>query len=275
MKILDNYYDGKFISSKSKRFIEYMNPAKGEPANNFLVVTESANIDKIMANMMNSSFGNTGHRCLAASVVMAVGSEAFYQHLKEKFTSATKKLKVGPGMEKSSFMGPVVSKKALDKILQQLEEGENEGATFILDGRGFKVEGYDNGYWLGPCLLENAKSGMKCYDEEIFGPVVMFDRVNSLDDAIKIINENPKGNAVTIYTESGEEARHFRYNINCGNIGINIGVVAPIAWFPFAGAKDSFIGTLRAQGKEVVQFFTQARVVIERFHGNMKEIPWD
>jgi malonate-semialdehyde dehydrogenase (acetylating)/methylmalonate-semialdehyde dehydrogenase len=116
---------------------------------------------------------------------------------------------------------------------------------------------------------------MKCYDEEIFGPVVIFDRVDTLNQAIKIINDNPKGNAVTIYTESGEEARLFRYNINCGNIGINIGVVAPIAWFPFAGAKESFFGTLRAQGREVVQFFTQSRVVIERFHGNMKEIPWD
>lgn len=243
-------------------------------ANNFLVVTETANLDKIMPNMMNSCFGNTGQRCLAGSVAMCVGNKKFYKVFREKFLSATKALKVGSGMDKDSFMGPVVSRRALDRILQQLKEGEEEGASFALDGRGIQIKEYPNGYFLGPCILENAKPGMKCYDEEIFGPVVALDRVDTLDEAIKIINANPKGNAVTIYTESGEEARKFRYNINCGNIGINIGVVAPIAWFPFSGAKDSFIGTLRAQGKEIVQFFTQARCVIERFHGSTK-IEWD
>ena len=243
-------------------------------ANNFLVVTENANLDKIMSNIMNSCFGNTGQRCLAGSVALVVGSEKFYEHFKQKFLDATKALKVGSGMDKESFMGPLVSNRALQRILEQLKEGEEEGATFVLDGRGLKIEGYENGYFLGPCVLENLKSGMKCYDEEIFGPVVALDNVNTIDEAIKIINDNPKGNAVTIYTESGEEARHFRYNIGCGNIGINIGVVAPIAWFPFAGAKDSFIGTLRGQGRESIQFFTQARCIIERFHGSRK-IEWD
>ena len=144
----------------------------------------------------------------------------------------------------------------------------------LLDGRNIKVEGYPNGYWLGPTIMEGLKPGFKWYDDEIFGPVVMFDRVDNLDEAIEIINKNPKGNAVTIYTESGENARHFRHEINCGNIGINIGIVAPIAWFPFAGAKESFFGTLRAQGKEALMFFTQAHVVIERFHGSTK-IEWD
>ncbi|MHA1112246.1 MAG: CoA-acylating methylmalonate-semialdehyde dehydrogenase [Promethearchaeota archaeon] len=243
-------------------------------ANNFLVVTENANLDKIMPNIMNSCFGNTGQRCLAGSVAMVVGGKKFYNLFKDKFLAATKALKVGSGMDKESFMGPVVSKRALERILQQLTKGEQEGATFALDGRGIKIEGFPNGYFLGPCVLENAKPGMNCYDEEIFGPVVALDRVDSLDESIKIINENPKGNAVTIYTESGEEARNFRYSVNCGNIGINIGVVAPIAWFPFAGAKDSFIGTLRGQGRESIQFFTQARCIIERFHGSQK-IEWD
>ncbi|MBA7590152.1 Methylmalonate-semialdehyde dehydrogenase [acylating] [subsurface metagenome] len=185
---------------------------------------------------------------------------------KKKFIETTKGLKIGPGMDKNTFIGPVVSKKALNRLLDQIQKGIDEGANLILDGRGVKVPRYENGYFLGPCVFENAKPGMEVYDEEAFGPVNCLDRVDSLDEAIKIINENPKGNAVTLYTESGEEARHFRYNINCGNIGINIGVVAPIAWFPFAGAKDSFIGTLRGQGREAVQFFTQARCIIERFH---------
>jgi malonate-semialdehyde dehydrogenase (acetylating)/methylmalonate-semialdehyde dehydrogenase len=207
-------------------------------------------------------------------VVMVVGKKKFFEHFKEKFVATTKSLKVGYGMNKESFMGPIVSKRALDKILAQIQAGLDEGATFVLDGRSINIKGYESGYFLGPCIFENAKPGMKVYDEEIFGPVVCLDRVDTIDDAIKIINMNPKGNAVTIYTESGEEARNFRYNINCGNIGINIGIVAPVAWFPFAGAKDSFIGTLRGQGKESIQFFTQARCIIERFHGSQK-IEWD
>jgi len=243
-------------------------------ANNFLVVTENANLNNIMDNIMNSCFGNTGQRCLAGSIMMVVGNERFYNFFKKKFIEITKSLKIGSGMDKTTFMGPVVSKKALEKLLDQIQGGLDEGATLILDGRGIKIKGYDNGYFLGPCIFENAKPGMNVYDEEIFGPVVCLDRVDTLDEAIKIINKNPKGNAVTIYTESGEEARHLRYNIQCGNIGINIGIVAPVAWFPFAGAKDSFFGTLRAQGREAVQFFTQARCIVEKFHGSTK-IEWD
>ncbi|MBW2559194.1 MAG: aldehyde dehydrogenase family protein, partial [Deltaproteobacteria bacterium] len=243
-------------------------------ANNFHVITENANIDKIMPNLMNAIFGNTGQRCLAGSVTMMVGSQAFYDKVKVKFLEATGKMKIGAGMDKTTFMGPVVSQRALDTLLAQIQQGVDEGAELLLDGRGIKVEEFPNGYFLGPTIFEKAKPGMTIYDEEAFGPVNCLDRVESLNEAIAIINENPKGNAVTLYTESGEEARHFRHEINCGNIGINIGVVAPIGWMPFAGAKDSFFGTLRAQGKEVVQFFTQARCVIERFHGSTK-IEWD
>ncbi len=243
-------------------------------ANNFLVVTPHANIDNIMLNMMNSCFGNTGQRCLAGSVIMTVGSKEFYEKFKARFIKECKALKIGYGMDKTSFMGPVVSKAAKNKLLAQIQEGLDEGAKLILDGRNIVVPGYEKGYFLGPCVFEDAKPGMKVYDEEIFGPVVVLDHCETLDQAIKIVNANPKGNAVTIYTESGEEAKHFRNEIECGNIGVNIGVVAPLAWFPFAGAKDSFFGTLRAQGKEAVYFFTQQNVVIEKFHGSQK-IEWD
>ncbi|MHA1729937.1 MAG: CoA-acylating methylmalonate-semialdehyde dehydrogenase [Promethearchaeota archaeon] len=243
-------------------------------ANNFMVVTEKANVDKIMSNMMNGIFGNTGQRCLSGSVAMIVGNEKFYELFKEKFVESTKALKIGYGMDKSTNMGPVVSKRALDKLLSQLQEGIDEGGKLIIDGRNVKVKGYENGYFLGPCVFENMKPGMKIYDEEVFGPVICLDRVDTLEEAIKIVNENPKGNAVTIYTESGEEARHFRHEVSVGNIGVNIGVVAPIGWFPFSGAKESFFGTLRAQGREAIQFFTQGRCIIERFHGSTK-IEWD
>ncbi len=243
-------------------------------ANNFLVIDQSANLDKIMSNVMNSCFGNSGQRCLAGSVIMAVGSDEFYEKVKEKVTEATKALKVGYGMDKETFMGPVVSKKALNTLEDAIQKGVDEGGNLILDGRGIEVKDYPDGYFLGPTLLEGLKPGDWLYDEEAFGPIVCLDKTDTLDEAIEIINENPKGNAVTIYTEKGENARHFREKINCGQIGINIGVVAPIAWIPFLGNKKSFFGQNHAQGKEALEFFTQQRVVIERFHGSTK-IEWD
>ena len=243
-------------------------------ANNFLVITEKANVEQIMPNLMNSLFGNSGQRCLSGAVVMVAGKQSFYDKFKDQLLKATKSLKIGYGMDKETFMGPVISKKSLNKLHSQIQNGIDEGATIILDGRGVKVDGYEKGYFLGPCLFENAQPGMKIYDEEVFGPVACIDRVDDLEEAIKIINQNPKGNAVTIYTESGEEARFFRTEIFNLQLGINIGVVAPLAWFPFAGAKDSFFGTLRAQGYEALKFFTQERVIIEKFHGSTK-IEWD
>ena len=243
-------------------------------ANNFLVITENANIEKIMPNIMNAVFGNSGQRCLSGAVLMTVGKKSLYENFKEHLLKATNELKLGYGMDKETFMGPVISKKSLNKLHEQIQNGIDEGAELILDGRGIKVPGYEKGYFLGPCYFEKAKPGMKIYDEEVFGPVACLDSVDTLEEAVKIINQNPKGNAVTIYTESGEEARFFRDEVNNIQLGINIGVVAPLAWFPFAGAKNSFFGTLRAQGYEVLKFFTQERVVIERFHGSTK-IEWD
>ena len=243
-------------------------------ANNFLVITEKANVEQIMTNLLNSLFGNSGQRCLSGAVVMIVGNQQFYNNFKEQLLKATKALKIGYGMDKQTFMGPVISKKSLNNLHSQIQNGIDEGAKLILDGRGIKVQEYEKGYFLGPCLFENAKPGMTIYDEEVFGPVACLDRVDNLEEAIKIINHNPKGNAVTIYTESGEEARFFRDAIYNIQLGINIGVVAPLAWFPFAGARDSFFGTLRAQGYESVKFFTQERVIIEKFHGSTK-IEWD
>nr|MDO8111668.1 CoA-acylating methylmalonate-semialdehyde dehydrogenase [Candidatus Sigynarchaeota archaeon] len=243
-------------------------------ANNFLVVDMTANIDKIMPNMMNSIYGNSGQRCLAGKHVVVVGTTEFYDKFKKKFIETTKALKVGYGVDKSSFMGPVAAKKNLDKLKLQIQKGIDGGATLILDGRGIKVAGYEKGYFLGPCIFENAKSGNSLLIEETFGPVACLHRKDTLDEAITMLNADPRGNATTIYTESGENARHFRHEVQCGNVGINIGVVAPLSWFPFAGAKESFFGTLRAQGREAVEFFTQAHVIIERFHGSTK-IEWD
>ncbi len=243
-------------------------------AHNFLVMMPDANVDNALPNLYNSIFGNAGQRCLAGKVVVTVGEPKFHEHFKTKFVEGAKKLKVGFGMDKTVFLGPVVSKKSLDKLCGDVKKGLEEGATMVLDGRGVQVENYPKGFFLGPTILENAKPGMHVWEEEIFGPIVLLHHCTTLDEAIGLINRDPRGNAVTIYTESGENARHFRQKVECGNIGINIGVVAPMAWFPFAGAKDSFFGDLRAQGFEALKFFTQEKVIIERFHGGTK-IEWD
>src|SRR5271157_1499482 len=243
-------------------------------AHYFLTVTAQANVDKILSNMMNSIFGNSGQRCLAGKTVLVVADEEYYDHFKAKFVEAAAALKVGYGMDKESFLGPVVSRRSLEKLTADIEMGVNEGATLLLDGRGIEVPDYPNGFWLGPTIFEGVQPGQYCWEEEVFGPVCNLARLDTLDEAIALINRDPRGNATTIYTESGEEARHFKMQVETGNIGINIGVVAPVAWFPFAGAKESFFGDLRAQGFEALKFYTIEKVVIERFHGSTK-IEWD
>lgn len=244
-------------------------------ANNYMLITPSCNIDELVPNILNSCFGNTGQRCLAGSTVVAVGNEKFYESVKSKLLATIKeKVHPGSGFEKTSFMGPVVSKKALATLHSQLESAVQEGAQLLVDGRNIKVDGYPDGFWLGPTVLEGAKLGMKCYEEEMFGPIIRFDHIDNLSLAIERINAHHQGNAATIYTENGQESRRFRHEVACGNVGINIGLAAPVAWFPFAGAKESFFGSLRAQGRECFMFYTQAHVIIERFHGHAK-IEWD
>ena len=232
-------------------------------ANNFLIVMPDANLDKVIPNMMGSCFGNTGQRCLAGSIVLGVGN--IYKELKERFLEAASSLRVGYGLKKGIDMGPVISKKALSKLHNDIQKGIDEGARLILDGRGVKVEEYPKGYFLGPTIFEDAELGMHIFDEEIFGPVVCLKKVKNLDEAINMANSSRFGNAVTIYTENGRSAREFQSRIECGNVGINVGVVAPMAFYPFAGMKDSFFGDLHGQAQDAIDFFTHKKVVVSRW----------
>ena len=162
-------------------------------------------------------------------------------------------------------MGPVISREALSHLHNEIEKGISEGARLILDGRGVKVEEYPKGYFLGPTIFEDAEPGIDVFDEEIFGPVVCLKKVKNLDEAIDLANSSRFGNAVTIYTESGKEAREFQSRIECGNVGINVGVVAPMAFYPFAGMKDSFFGDLHGQAQDAIDFFTHKKVVVSRW----------
>ena len=232
-------------------------------ANNFLIVMPDANLDKAIPNMMGSCFGNSGQRCLAGSIVLGVGN--IYEELKERFLKSASSLKVGYGLEKGIDMGPVISRESLTHLHNEIEKGISEGARLILDGRGVKVGGYPKGYFLGPTIFEDAESGMDIFDEEVFGPVVCLKKVKNLDEAINLANSSRFGNAVTIYTESGKGAREFQSRIECGNVGINVGVVAPMAFYPFAGMKDSFFGDLHGQAQDAIDFFTHKKVVVSRW----------
>ena len=232
-------------------------------AKNSLVVMPDAVLDRTVPNMLASYYGCAGQRCLAGSNLIAVGEIA--DPLLKRWVEASKKMKMGYGMDESVNMGPVISAKAKKKVLELIDSAEKEGAKIILDGRNAKVPGYESGHFVGPTVIDQVTPDMRVAKEEIFGPVVQYMRMNSMDEALDFIHSSPFGNAASIYTASGKSAREFRYRCQCGNIGINVGIVAAMAYFPFAGYKDSFFGDLHGQGLDAIKFFTDRKVVITRW----------
>jgi len=236
-------------------------------AKNFMTIMPDCDVDRTIAAMMTSFFGNTGQRCLSAANAVIVGDDdTFYKNFMDKVVDQTSRIKIGYGLDESTQMGPVRDKGKKGNILRYIETGIKEGAKLRLDGRTVNVAGgYPDTCFLGPTIFEEATPDMKIGSEEIFGPVMSVMRVKDLTEAIEIANANPFGNGNSIFTTSGKSAREFQYNITSGNVGINIGITAPIATFPFSGMKDSFFGVLHTQGKEAVRFFTESKVVIQRW----------
>ena len=232
-------------------------------AKNSIVVMPDAVLNRTVSNMLASYFGCAGQRCLAGSNLVGIGD--IQDKLLDKFVESAKKIRMGYGLDESVNMGPVVSGKAKKKVIEYIDSAEADGAKIILDGRNAKVPGYEKGHFVGPTVIDQVTPDMKVAKEEIFGPVVTYLRMDSLDEAIEFIHTSPFGNAASIYTQSGPDARRFRYKTQCGNIGINIGIVAAMAYFPFGGYKDSFFGDLHGQGKDAIAFFTDRKVVITRW----------
>ncbi|KPJ59708.1 MAG: methylmalonate-semialdehyde dehydrogenase [Latescibacteria bacterium DG_63] len=232
-------------------------------AKNFLVVMPDAELDSTVDALIDSCYGCAGERCLAGSILIAVGD--VYDALKEKFTGAAKKITVGNGLEEGIKMGPVISRKHKERVLGYIASAVREGAELLLDGRNVKVVGYPNGYFVGPTIFDNVKSSMTIAKEEIFGPVVAIMRVDSLEEALELISQGEFGNATSIFTTNGGAAREFVYRVGISMIGVNIGIAAPMAFFTFGGAKGSFFGDLKAHGKDSIEFFTDKRVVISRW----------
>jgi malonate-semialdehyde dehydrogenase (acetylating)/methylmalonate-semialdehyde dehydrogenase len=232
-------------------------------AKNFMLVMPDAEMEKSVANVSESIYGCSGQRCLAGSVVLAVGDA--YDRVKEALLAAAKAVVVGDGSKPGVTMGPVISAAHRDKVLGYIEKGLQEGAKLLLDGRSCKVEGLPDGNWVGPTIFEDVKPGMVIATEEIFGPVACLMRADTLEEAIEIANRSEYGNASSIYTTSGKSARTFASRIGAGMVGINIGVAAPMAFFPFGGAKQSFFGDAKAHGATALDFYTERKVVITRW----------
>jgi malonate-semialdehyde dehydrogenase (acetylating)/methylmalonate-semialdehyde dehydrogenase len=232
-------------------------------AKNSIVIMPDADLPDTIDSCVSSFFGNTGQRCLAGANLMVAGN--IHDELLQKFTERSKAMKLGYGLDESTEMGPMVSKKARERTLQYVDRGKSEGAKLILDGRQIQVRGYENGYFLGATIFDNVGPDMAIAKDEIFGPVASIMQVSDLDEAIELINKGTKyGNAASIFTRNGGYAREFRRRVQAGNIGINVGVAAPVAYFPFGGMRDSFLGVLHGQ-IDSVDFFTDRKAVITRW----------
>jgi malonate-semialdehyde dehydrogenase (acetylating)/methylmalonate-semialdehyde dehydrogenase len=229
-------------------------------AKNHMVVMPDANIEKSAEAIMSSAFGAAGERCLAGSVLVPVGKAA--EPILAALLERCKNLKVGDPVDATSGMGPVVTKEHREKIVGYIEKGVAEGAKPLCDGRD-KMKG--DGFFLGPTIFDDVKPSMTIAKEEIFGPVLSCIRVETLDDAINLVNSCPFGNTTTIYTSDGRSAREYATRIEVGMVGVNMAVAAPMAFFPFTGWKQSFFGDLHAHGKDAVHFYTEQKVIMSRW----------
>jgi malonate-semialdehyde dehydrogenase (acetylating) / methylmalonate-semialdehyde dehydrogenase len=232
-------------------------------AKNFLTVMPDADFEKTVSNIADSCYGCAGERCLAGSVILCVGDA--YARFKDRFLEAARSFKVGYGMDAGVTMGPVISKKHMEKVLGYIQKGVDEGAELLLDGRGIKVDGYPDGNWVGPTVFNRVRPSMTIAREEIFGPVVCLVEVPTLDEVISIVESHPLANTSSIYTSSGRAAREYAHRVKASMIGVNIGVAAPMSFFSFGGAKRSFFGDLKAHGRDSIQFYTDGKVTISRW----------
>jgi len=236
----------------------------GASAKNFVLVMPDADLDANIKNIIGSFYGNAGERCLAGAVLVTFPEN--HNRVLKIFENEARKLKIGYGLEKDVDMGPLIRKDHLERVKGYIEIGEKEGARIVLDGRSYRNESYPNGFFLGPTILDNVTSDMTVAKEEIFGPVASFLTAQNFDDAIEIINKSKYGNASSIYTKSGKYAREYVQRVKAGNIGVNIGIAAPISFYPFAGMKKSFFGDLHPQGGiDHILFFTDSKVVITKW----------
>jgi malonate-semialdehyde dehydrogenase (acetylating)/methylmalonate-semialdehyde dehydrogenase len=259
-----------FVGSSDVARVVYARAAKSGKrvqalggAKNHMIVLPDADADRVAKLLMDSLFGSTGQRCLAGSVV--VGVDDAYQPIKERLLDGANSLKIGNGLEDGVDMGPVISRRHRDRVLDYVKRGQSEGAQLLLDKSNARVERFPDGHWIGPAVFEGVTPSMAIGQDEIFGPVASLMRATSLDEAVTLLHTSGYGNATSLFTSSGRAAREFRYRAGISMIGINVPVAAPMAFFPFGGTRNSFYGDLKAQGSDAIDFYTDRRVVISRW----------
>ncbi|WP_040982622.1 CoA-acylating methylmalonate-semialdehyde dehydrogenase [Oceanobacillus jeddahense] len=230
-------------------------------AKNHSIVLEDADLDNAVSNITAAAFGSAGQRCMAASVVVAVGDVA--DELTERLKQAADNVVIGDGADKASFLGPVIRKEQKERTLDYIEAGLEEGATLLRDGREDKKD--SDGYFVGATIFDHVRTDMKIWEDEMFAPVLSVVRVNTIEEAIEVANESEFANGACLYTDSAKAVRTFREEIDSGMLGINLGVPAPMAFFPFSGYKNSFYGDLHANGKDGVNFYTRKKMVTARY----------
>jgi malonate-semialdehyde dehydrogenase (acetylating)/methylmalonate-semialdehyde dehydrogenase len=232
-------------------------------AKNPVVVLPDADMDMSTRIIADSAFGCAGQRCLASSVAITVGEAASV--FTQQISDAASNRKVGYGLEQGTEMGPVISAESRARVESLIAQGVAAGATALVDGRGSKVRGYEQGNFVRPTVLDKVAPDSEIARTEIFGPVLSVMHVDTVEAAIDLVNRSAYGNMACLFTSSGSAARQFRYETRVGNVGINVGVAAPMAYFPFSGWKDSFFGDLHAQGRDAIDFYTEKKVVVERW----------
>ena len=240
-------------------------------AKNHLVVMPDANIDQAVDGIIGAGYGSAGERCMAISVAVAVGNVA--DELVEKITIEARKLKVAPWTDEESDMGPVISSEHKNKIEDYISLGVKEGADLLVDGRNYKIQGYENGHFIGPTLFDKVNKNMKIYKDEIFGPVVSVVRAENYEVALKLVNDHPYGNGTSIYTSDGEVSRHFTTNSKIGMVGINVPIPVPMAFHSFGGWKQSLFGDHAVHGMEGIHFYTKLKTVTSRWPNSIKSGP--
>jgi len=232
-------------------------------AKNHVIVLPDADMDLATQIISDSAFGCAGQRCLAVSVAVTIGEAQ--KTFRDSIAQAASQIKVGSGLEPATQMGPVISRDAKARIESLISAGVGEGAKPVLDGRNTKIPSHESGNFVKPTVLDGLPSDSQLANTEIFGPVLSLIHANSIDEAMDFLRRSPYGNQASLFTTSGSAARKFRYEAPAGNIGINIGVAAPMAYFPFSGWKESFFGILHGQGRDAVEFFTESKIVVERW----------
>ena len=259
----------KYIYENAAKFEKRVQALGG--AKNHCVVMPDSDLDQAVNGLMGAAYGSAGERCMAQSVAVAVGNVG--DELVKRLSQKVEALKVGPGMDKTSEMGPLVTKEHLEKVRGYVDLGVEEGAKLVVDGRNLKLQGYENGFYIGGCLFDHVTDKMRIYKEEIFGPVLSVVRVKDFNSAVDLINNHEYGNGTSIFTRDGDSARTFTNKIKVGMVGVNIPIPVPMAFHSFGGWKRSLFGDQHMHGPEGVRFYTKLKTITSRWPSGIKDNP--